>query len=332
MWLKSLAVSIIGALALSCGTGQQNGVESVAAVPCDRACLKGIVDQYLAAMVAHDYANLPLAENVKYTEDTATIPLGEGLWVGASGGPTDFGIYALDPESWQAGYFGVMQEFDRPVLLALRLKVANGEITEIEHVVARNLGQASLANLQEPRPAFLRTVPPEERVSREEMYRIANSYFDAIEHSDGDLAPFADDCIRHENGTRTTSKPAPNLADYGPSEADRIRLANALVDALNCKDNISSGILTYITHIQPRRLVIIDEELGLVYGFPMFVHRGDVRMHTITGVPGVTTIPRNFGPINLQAGEIFKISGGQIHEIEANGFLLPYGASSGWDD
>lgn len=36
------------------------------------------------------------------------------------------------------------------------------------------------------------------------------------------------------------------------------------------------------------------------------------------------------GPINLQAGEIFKIRAGKIHEIEANGFLLPCNAASGW--
>jgi hypothetical protein len=39
-----------------------------------------------------------------------------------------------------------------------------------------------------------------------------------------------------------------------------------------------------------------------------------------------------FGPFNLLAGEIFKIRGGQIHEIEANRCLLPYGSRSGWDE
>jgi hypothetical protein len=31
------------------------------------------------------------------------------------------------------------------------------------------------------------------------------------------------------------------------------------------------------------------------------------------------------------AGEIFKISGGKIHEIEAMGFILPYGSKTGWE-
>jgi hypothetical protein len=94
---------------------------------------------------------------------------------------------------------------------------------------------------------------------------------------------------------------------------------------------MSSGNLGYITRIRPRRLLIVDEEMGLVYGFPMFVHRGNVRSVKIVGVSGVEALPKEFGPINLQAGEIFKIRGGKIHEIEANGVLVPYGAKSGWE-
>lgn len=58
---------------------------------------------------------------------------------------------------------------------------------------------------------------------------------------------------------------------------------------------------------------------------------GAVRTIKIQGVPGVDTIPMNGGTSNLQAGEIFKIHGGQIHEIEAMGVSLPYGTKSGWE-
>jgi hypothetical protein len=63
----------------------------------------------------------------------------------------------------------------------------------------------------------------------------------------------------------------------------------------------------------------------------MFVHRGQVRSMKITGVPGVDSIPISFGPINMEAVAIFKIRSGKIHEIEASGFLLPYGSKSGWE-
>jgi len=67
-----------------------------------------------------------------------------------------------------------------------------------------------------------------------------------------------------------------------------------------------------------------------VFAFPVFVQRGDVQTTRIVGVPGVDAVSRPIGPFNLQAGEIFKIRGGRIHEIEANGIVLPYGSTSGW--
>jgi hypothetical protein len=53
---------------------------SAQTTPCDRACMTGLVDRYLAAMVKHDPSGLPLAKGVRYTENTAEIQVGEGLW------------------------------------------------------------------------------------------------------------------------------------------------------------------------------------------------------------------------------------------------------------
>lgn len=298
----------------------------------DRTTLQTFVDNYLEAMVEHDPSRLPLAEMVKYTEDTATIPIGDGLWVGASEGPTTFKIYALDVVTGQAGFFGVLKEFDKPVLLALRLKIVGQKIAEIEHVVARFLREEAMANLVKPRPGFVQPVPPAQRVSRQDMLRIADSYFDSIEQCDGDVAPFADDSVRHENGKQTTNNKPPDPAAFGSSESEQVRLSMARIDALSVRGQMSCRSLSYITRIRPRRLIIVDEELGLVYGFPRFVHRGNVRKIKVVGVPGVDTIPMAFGPMDLQAGEIFKISDGQIHEIEANGCLVPYGSTTGWEE
>jgi hypothetical protein len=38
--------------------------------PCDRTCLKGLVDSYLAALVAHDPSRVPIARDVKFVENT----------------------------------------------------------------------------------------------------------------------------------------------------------------------------------------------------------------------------------------------------------------------
>ncbi len=39
----------------------------------------------------------------------------------------------------------------------------------------------------------------------------------------------------------------------------------------------------------------------------------------------------NFGPIDLQAAEIFAIRNGKIHEIDALSYFLPYNAKTGWE-
>jgi hypothetical protein len=296
-----------------------------------REYLKELTDKYLKALVAEDPSGLPLSDSVKFTEDTQVKKIGEGLWAGASEAPTTFKIYAIDTVSNQVGFYGVMKENDKPIILALRLKVEDSQITEIEQIIARQISEKGMKNLNTPRQGFFEPVPVDQRESRDRMLEIANLYFEAIEKDDGSIAPFADDCVRHENGTQTTTNEQPDPADFGDSKEEQLRLAIARVDACGCAKQIDVQNLSYITRIWPRRITIIDEKLGLAFGFPMFVHKGDVQFVKIIGVPGVDTIPKRFPPFNLQAGEIFKISGGKIHEIEANGMVLPYGAGSGWD-
>ena len=297
---------------------------------CDRACMIALTNQYLAALVKHDPSGLPLSKGVRFTENTAEIRIGDGLWVGASEAPTTFKIYAVDPESNQVGFYGVMKENKRPLIIALRLKVIDGEITEIEHVLARNIRADRMQNLITPRAAFLADVPPSERTPREDMINAANSYFEAIEHGNGELAPFAEDCERHENGGQTThnATPVPWPVPMGSKEDDH---AMAVLGTLTCTAQVDSQILSFITRLWPRRLGLVDEQKGLVYAFPMFQHRGVVHDIKIKGVPGVDVVHMNGGTSNLQAGEIFKIRGGKIHEIEAMGVSLPYGTKSPWE-
>jgi hypothetical protein len=306
------------------------GVSFAESKHCDRACMMALTDQYLAALVKHDPAGLPLSRGMRFTENTAEIRIGDGLWVGASEAPTTFKIYAVDPASNQVGFYGVMKENGRPLIIALRLKVIDGEITEIEHVLARNMRADRMQNLISPRSAFLADVPAWERTPREDMINAANSYFEAIEHGDGEIAPFAEDCERHENGAQTTHNAAsvPWPVPMGSPEDDR---AMAIIGTLSCAQQLNSQVMSFITRLWPRRLGLVDEQKGLVYSFPMFQHRGAVHEIKIKGVPGVDVLHMNGGTSNMQMGEIFKIRAGKIHEIETVGTSLPYGTKSGWE-
>lgn len=77
-----------------------------AAKKCDRACLVALMDQYLAAVVKHNPAGVPIASEVKLVENLKQTPIGKGLWETATGGPTEFKIYVADPvpdrsDSWE---------------------------------------------------------------------------------------------------------------------------------------------------------------------------------------------------------------------------------------
>jgi hypothetical protein len=299
---------------------------------CDRACMNGIVDRYLAALVRHDPAGLPLNRDVKFTENTARLTVGkEGLWVAASEAPTGFHISAVDVGAGQVGFYGVMKERNKPLIIALRLKVVNGQITEIEHVLARNIRPDTVKNLATPRPEFVTPVPAANRLPRQQMVNIADSYFEAIEHANGKLAPFADDCVRRENGGQTThnARPVPWPVPLGSKQADD---AMAYIGTLSCSDQLDTHVMDFITRLWPRRHEIVDEEMGLVFSFPMFQHRGGSGTVKIYNVPGVDSLPLGGSSSNLQAGEIFKISGGHIMGVEAMGTSLPYGTKSGWGE
>lgn len=286
---------------------------------CDRACLDKLVDSYLAAVVAHDPTRVSLAASVKFVENTVPMKPGDGLWKTASEVPGTFRIYVPDPVAGQVGFIGMMKEDGKPIQLGLRLKVRNGQITEMEHLIARNLREPSLANLQTPRRGLLTAVPPAERVPREQMLKIGASYYDALVNSDGDAAPFADDCVRRENGMQTTGNPPPKTPGRGS------------MGAMGCRDQLFTRTMSYIKRIEPRRVEIADVETGLVFGLSQFRHPMTEKSLKIVGVPGVDSIDMNFMPFDLPAAHIYKIRGGRIHEIEAMGFTMPYNSKTGWE-
>jgi len=327
----SLAAVAVSSLVLG-ASPSPTAVGAGVAPPCDRGCMNGLVDRYLAALVKHDPAGLPLNRDVKFVENAARLTVGkEGLWVAASEAPTGFAIRVVDVGAGQVGFYGVMKERDRPLIIALRLKVVNAQITEIEHVLARNLRPDTVAKMAQVRPEFATMLPVASRLPRQQMVNIADSYFEAIEHANGKLAPFSDDCVRRENGGQTThnAKPVPWPVPLGSKAADD---AMAYIGTLSCSDQLDTHVMDFITRLWPRRHEIVDEELGVVFSFPMFQHRGGTGSIRIYNVPNIDSLPLGGSSSNLQAGELFKIDKGRIVAVEAMGTQLPYGTRSGWGE
>jgi hypothetical protein len=290
---------------------------------CDRKCLVTLMDRYLAALVQHNPNSVPVAKDVILVENTEKIAIGKGLWETASAGPTKFKIYAADPVAGQVGFMGIIKEKNKPVILGARLKVVDGKITEIDHLVVRDNKEPLSANLIDPRPGFLTPVKPSERTPREQMLKIAYSYYDSIVNNNGKLAPFAGECQRRENGD-----PSVNVSQT-PEEAKKDNFS--VFRRMKCSEQMDTGIWSYITHINQRRLIAADEEMGLVFAFSMFVHDGVPKVMKIKGVPGVTEYPNKYGAFNLPAAHMFRIRNGRLYEIEAIGYMAKHGIKNGWE-
>jgi hypothetical protein len=295
---------------------------------CDRACLIGIMDGYMNAIFAHDSKAVPpLAIDVRMTENTGEMTVGEGVLWRFKTEPTGFKIYVADPVAGQVAEQARLKIGGQDALVAVRLKVDRGKILEIEQLYDRNVNAAAIPLLTTPLPILTTDVPAEQKMSRDVLIRAANSYFDALEGDNGKIGAFADDCVRHENGYQTVNNPPPGgrmmPAPFIPT-ADTPQGREMLrFSMLTCAQQIDSKTFAYMKHIRPRRTLIVDEQKGLVGTFPLFVHDGTRRGAAPDAPPGMLQ--------NLVTMETFAIRGGLIHHVEAAPFVtLPYGLGNGW--
>ncbi len=286
---------------------------ATAAETCDRACLEGFVNQYLDALAAHDSSKLPLTKNARYTENGQTLKLTDGMW-----GPTvtlgTYKFYFADPKAGQVGFMGVVNENGHPQILALRLKIENRKISEMEAIVARS-GGGGFARPQDlvDRPIFHEPLAANDHPSREELVRIANSYFEGLEKATGKLTPFDPQCTRIENGAVTANNP------------DGKGMAK-----MTCGEQFDTGFSPFITHVRERRYPIVDEERGLVYSIIFFDHAGTITNVKWTDGTDHKVNPPFDTPYTFLLGELFKIKNGKITRVEAVLLNVPYGMPSGW--
>jgi hypothetical protein len=274
---------------------------------CDRDCLENWVDSYLVAMRDGSKDPALFAPDLKFTENGVRLPFdNEGLWYGMSGIGT-YKFYVPDTETQQVAFLGTVRENGKAqddgdlVAIALRLKIRNGHITEIEQIVSRpsNVNSSrgdfpptgeGVEKMGAPHPIFTTAIPEKERNSRAELIETANYYFSGLQNNDGKgYYPFTDDCVRFENavdvlargGTRTT-----------------------------CKKQFEEGLKGIVDRVRDRRFVAVDRERGIVFAFGFFDH------HRINWT--------------WQLSELFKIENGQIRRIEAIFHRAPFGMPSGW--
>ena len=253
--------------------------KSATAAPCDRACLRGLIDRYIDALVAGDPSTLPLADRFRFTEDSSELKLGEGLWKSVTG-KGGFRQDYLDTTRQVAAAHVELKEGRNPVLFSLVLHVEAGRITGVETLVQRfnpssrfqpKVLGAPIRGMNDP-------VPADRRQSREAMIKTALTYTEGLKlgnFTDGGT-PFAAGAYRVENGVVT--------AGEGCGRAD-------------------CGLYSQNIFVHPAILAsvaAVDEENGTVL---LWMNFGDTGSYE----PGNALI----------TFEAFKIWGGEIHAVLA---------------
>jgi hypothetical protein len=290
---------------------------------CARACLETMVDRYLAAVVAHDPPRLPLSADVKYTENEQRLDVGDGFWQTATG-IGNYQHYFADPTTSQAAWMGTMREGNTTLLMALRLKVQLGKITEVETSYFRpgGGGPNDIAGMDArgaPEALWIEAVTAQ-RSTRAKLIEIADAYFEGVQRNDGRGSyPVADDCDRIENGARTTNAAA------GPTTPGGFNYM-----ALDCKRQLESGYLAIVTHVHQRRYPLVDEERGVVWSNAIFDLGGTVRSIRLTNGETVDMSAFAGRASSIEVTEAFKITNGKIRRIEMIGPSVPYHLNSAW--
>jgi hypothetical protein len=312
---------------------------ALAAAPaCDRACLEGFVDRYLDAVVVNQPTRVPISPNVKFTEDGQRLLIGDGLW-NTMKGKGKYRLFVTDVPAGSVTFLGTIQEDHRDAdnfngsLIALRLRVQDQQITEVEQIVFRFPNETGDAfnrtykrvDAMVTHPKYLQAVPAGERMSRADLVTQGNKYFSGMQKNDGKGDyPFGPECVRHENGGQSTSAPTPP----GQTRPDP-KTATSYSGQWNCLEQFQSGLIHFVNRIRDRRFVAIDQERGVVFAFGFFDHSGG-ETRKFKSPSGRDVVAGPVQPHTWQIAEIFKLEKGLITKIDAFLQRSPYGMNAGW--
>ncbi len=253
---------------------------AIFAADCDRTCLKGVLDQYLNAVVQHNPKGVPMTPGYRQTENAVVRLPGQGIWQSAKALGKIQRRY-VDPVTQNVAYFGTLEENSgNAAVVTLRLKVTDRKVAEAEWYFARkgdpgygvgagpqSAGAFWDADNLAANPPVERVVPKGDRVSREDLIAITNSYFDSLSAHDGHIMLAHPGCVRLENGVSTTQRDAP--ANLPPNAAG---VFNGKTDCMN------EAAMRNIFAVVARRFPIVDEEAGTVLGLGVFLRKPGVAM------------------------------------------------------
>ena len=245
----------------SSGSGGGAGTGGAPSGECTRELLDGLLDDYFAALSAGDPSTLPLATNVKFTENAQAGQIGmTDFWKNA--GDTKYSQRALDTTACSVAAQAVIPESGKDLPVGLRIKVVAGKMTEIETIVVRP-GDYTASFAVDSNPAAIidiaddidwhDEVPQAERATRPQLTSWIDKYFRAFPTG---VCNVTSACRRLENGGGNFS------CGTGAS----------------CSANTPTTGGEFVP-----RVIVVDEVRGVAAGFTIFDYQttGHLDMHMI---------------------------------------------------
>jgi hypothetical protein len=282
-------------------------VANAAPSTCGKTCLEQIGTAYRTAYLAHDPKRAPFAARVRFTENNVEMRLPDGTWdtVTREIGPA---LTLSDPVTGNVGIYTTIMQKDIPGFLAIRLKVVGGKITEAEQVISTKRNLSAPPTPIGPvegfthDPDLAQPVAAADRMSRADLIRIANGYFETLENNNGEIrtARFSPTATRFENGMKF-----PEI-----------------------EKGFRSGRYRFNERVRDRDFFLVDEARGIVMSRGFIDHKGVLDEYKLTdGTPqkSIFREPQTWGLL-----EMFKIKRGEITGIEATFIQTAYYMRSPW--
>jgi len=265
---------------------------------CDRACLTGYLDAWFKGLVGNSATGVPTSRDVKVTQNGQLTTVAGTFWESAESVPYRWDI--ANPRLGDTASEAVVRNADGTMtMLAVRLKVNNGAITEVETIKA-NQGEAD--RLWGPEvllkrgvsPALKLSIPEAERDSYYRLIAAAEGYWRAFQtngtpaYHPADLLP---DTERFENGLQTTGMVRDGAYVSAASGFDAGRFLGR--------------------NLWDRRYPVVDEERGIVLSM--------VRFGLKDGQKSQSVATAN----SRIVAEYFSVKRGLIQEVHAVLFNVP---------
>jgi hypothetical protein len=180
------------------------------AASCSRAGLKSMIADYFKAVRTHDMSALPTAANLRITENGQVMQAGTGFF--KSGGAVLLERDLIDTQRCGTVSEAVTDETvdgaQTLAVMAVRLKVEHGKVSQIEQIITREAEEKRFYNPKELLATkdqdWTTPLPKGKRLTRAYMNKGANEYFDAFVKDPTVSPPFATPCNRWEGGLHTT--------------------------------------------------------------------------------------------------------------------------------